>query len=106
MSLTTDTATVTSRESPAESPIKRPARSHGSRISFSSLQPLQPIRVHRKRKYRHIAAVHSAPKASCLSHDSDAAPSFLGFRNLMVIVLSMSAKNTPTAAPLALENWS
>lgn len=39
-------------------------------------------------KYRHVAAVHSRPRTSCLSHDSDAAPSFLGFRNLMVIVLS------------------
>ena len=93
MAPTTNTATVTSRASPAEAPIKRPARSHASHNSFSSIQPLQPIRSHRKKKYRHIAAVHSAPKASCLSHDSDAAPSFLGFRNLMVIVLSMSAKN-------------
>lgn len=38
-------------------------------------------------KYRHIVAVHSKQRASCLSHDSEAAPSFLGFRNLMVIVL-------------------
>ncbi|KAF4979490.1 hypothetical protein FZEAL_4349 [Fusarium zealandicum] len=38
-------------------------------------------------KYRHVAAVHSKTRPSCLSHDSDAAPSFLGFRNLMVIVL-------------------
>ena len=41
-----------------------------------------------ERRYRHIAAVHSSARTSCLSHDSDAAPSFLGFRNLMVIVLS------------------
>ncbi|MCJ1368602.1 hypothetical protein MMC16_007746 [Acarospora aff. strigata] len=40
-----------------------------------------------ERRYRHIAAVHSSARTSCLSHDSDAAPSFLGFRNLMVIVL-------------------
>lgn len=46
----------------------------------------QPTRNWEKR-YRHIAAVHSRPRTSCLSHDSDAAPSFLGFRNLMVIVL-------------------
>lgn len=39
-------------------------------------------------KYRHVAAIHSAQRASCLSHDSEASPSFLGFRNLMVIVLS------------------
>ncbi|KHN99671.1 diacylglycerol acyltransferase DGAT2 [Metarhizium album ARSEF 1941] len=40
-------------------------------------------------KYRHVAAVHSKSRPSCLSHDSDAAPSFIGFRNLMVIVLGM-----------------
>ena len=39
-------------------------------------------------KYRHFAAVHSKPRTSCLSHDSEHSPSFLGFRNLMVIVLS------------------
>lgn len=40
-------------------------------------------------KYSHVAAVHSKIQSSCLSHDSEAAPSFLGFRNLMVIVLGM-----------------
>ncbi|KAL2693761.1 hypothetical protein Neosp_000324 [[Neocosmospora] mangrovei] len=38
-------------------------------------------------KYRHVVAVHSKTRPSCLSYDSDATPSFLGFRNLMVIVL-------------------
>ncbi|PNY23662.1 O-acyltransferase [Tolypocladium capitatum] len=47
-------------------------------------------------KYRHVAAVHSQSRPSCLSHDSPAAPSFLGFRNLMVIVLGTS---------LALVGW-
>lgn len=37
---------------------------------------------------RHVAVVHSKNKTSCLSHDSAEMPSFLGFRNLMVIVLS------------------
>ena len=40
------------------------------------------------KKYRHVAAVHVTQRTSCLSHDSDEAPSFLGFRNLMVLVLS------------------
>lgn len=39
-------------------------------------------------KYRHIAAVHSRTHISCLSRDAEETPSFLGFRNLMVIVLS------------------
>ncbi|KAK3302009.1 MBOAT, membrane-bound O-acyltransferase family-domain-containing protein [Chaetomium strumarium] len=40
-----------------------------------------------RRKYRHVEAVHSASRPSCLSHDTTETPSFLGFRNLMVIVL-------------------
>lgn len=40
-----------------------------------------------QKKYRHIVAVHSQSRPSCLSHDSAQSPSFLGFRNLMVIVL-------------------
>lgn len=39
-------------------------------------------------KYRHVEAVHSTPRNSCLSHDSNISPSFLGFRNLMVLVVS------------------
>lgn len=39
------------------------------------------------KKYRHVAAVHSVTRPSTLSHDAPATPSFLGFRNLMVIVL-------------------
>ncbi|KAL1861065.1 hypothetical protein Plec18170_001580 [Paecilomyces lecythidis] len=38
-------------------------------------------------KYRHIAAYHSQIRHSCLSRESDVTPSFVGFRNLMVIVL-------------------
>lgn len=43
------------------------------------------VRIHHK--YRHVAAIHSKPKTSCLSHDSEISLSFVGFRNLMVIVL-------------------
>jgi len=42
-----------------------------------------------KGKYRHVAAIHEEAKPSCLSHDATDTPSFLGFRNLMVIVLGM-----------------
>ena len=40
-------------------------------------------------KYWHLAVAHSKARSSCLSHDAENNPSFLGFRNLMVIVLSM-----------------
>ncbi|KAI1267404.1 diacylglycerol O-acyltransferase [Xylariaceae sp. FL1019] len=39
------------------------------------------------RKYRHVAAIHSEARPSTLSHDTQVSPSFVGFRNLMVIVL-------------------
>lgn len=42
------------------------------------------------KKYRHITAVHSESRPSTLSHDARAPPSFLGFRNLMVIVLGIT----------------
>ncbi|KAI9888898.1 MAG: hypothetical protein M1814_006187 [Vezdaea aestivalis] len=41
-------------------------------------------------RFKHVSAVHYKPRSSVLSHDSQAAPSFLGFRNLMVIVLVVS----------------
>lgn len=44
-------------------------------------------RLRIKKKYRHVAAVHSRPQNTVLSHDATEIPSFLGFRNLMVIVL-------------------
>lgn len=56
--------------------------SHANRIATG------PITTNISSKYRHIAAVHSRARTSCLSRDADKTPSFLGFRNLMVIVLS------------------
>ncbi|KAL3483795.1 MBOAT, membrane-bound O-acyltransferase family-domain-containing protein [Aspergillus germanicus] len=37
--------------------------------------------------YRHVIAIHSQVRHSCLSRDSTNTPSFIGFRNLMVVVL-------------------
>ena len=42
------------------------------------------------KKYKHTFAVHSESRTSCLSHDAESAPSFLGFRNLMGLVLVAS----------------
>lgn len=36
-------------------------------------------------KYKHVEALHSKIQPSTLSHESEVSPSFLGFRNLMVI---------------------
>jgi hypothetical protein len=65
----------------ASSPNGHPTKS-------TDLRPLAPIVTQRLlKKYRHVAAVHSKERTACLSHDSTVTPSFLGFRNLMVIVL-------------------
>lgn len=48
-----------------------------------------PPKRARRSKYRHIAAYHSELRHSSLSRDSAESPNFLGFRNLMVLVLGM-----------------
>ena len=43
------------------------------------------------RKYNHLFAIHSKSKASCLtSQDAEQTPNFVGFRNLMVLMLGMN----------------
>ncbi|KAK8158182.1 MBOAT, membrane-bound O-acyltransferase family-domain-containing protein [Phyllosticta citribraziliensis] len=41
-------------------------------------------------KYNHVVAVHRKVRASCLSQDAEKPPSFVGFRNLMILVLLVS----------------
>lgn len=43
----------------------------------------------KRSKYRHVEAYHSKLRHSNLSRDSGTTTNFLGFRNLMVIVLGM-----------------
>lgn len=59
--------------------------------SVSPPQSVSSTSSEKKRtsKYRHVAAYHSSLRTSPLSTDSPVNPSFIGFRNLMVIVLSM-----------------
>lgn len=45
-------------------------------------------RRRRDTKYRHVFATHSEKRESCLSPGSGDTPSFVGFRNLMILVLS------------------
>lgn len=57
--------------------------------SDTSVSAPAPTSIGKKRhsKYRHVAAYHAQLRHSSLSRDSEATPSFLGFRNLMVLVL-------------------
>jgi hypothetical protein len=91
-----DSATTTSVETTGAAPasLRRsdPAQPASARSgNGTAIDPKLRIR-----KYRHVAAIHSAVKPSTLSHDAPSTPSFLGFRNLMVIVLGSSA--SPVAA--------
>ena len=52
-------------------------------VESSKEKPKEKIRS----KYRHVAALHAVTRPSCLSHESPETPSFLGFRNLMVLTI-------------------
>ena len=43
-----------------------------------------------QKKYKHTFVIHAKERKSCLSRESDSTPSFLGFRNLMVLMLVVS----------------
>jgi diacylglycerol O-acyltransferase-1 len=107
MATAVDTSTVTSTDLNAvltnRSVIsKTEIKPNGSTIETTVEEvektPDARRRVRIKRKYRHVAAVHSVAQTSCLSHDAEAIPSFVGFRNLMVIVLGMYANITKEAS--------
>lgn len=59
-----------------------------------------PASIGKKRhsKYRHVAAYHAQLRHSSLSRDAEVTPSFLGFRNLMVLVLGK-----PMLAPVGIQ---
>ncbi|KAI9861678.1 MAG: hypothetical protein M1824_002109 [Vezdaea acicularis] len=81
----------TSRQNGREFKLSKPNGHHTStEQSQLHSSPHQAPMPHVDKKYRHTTAIHTRPKTSVLSHDSDVAPSFLGFRNLMIIVLVVS----------------
>jgi diacylglycerol O-acyltransferase-1 len=86
MATAINTAIVTATEGP-NAITRRPGHSQANGSDTTSKPAVTSARGTQK-KYRHVAAVHSRPRTSCLSHDSPTTPSFIGFRNLMVIVLS------------------
>lgn len=61
----------------------------GGNTPQDSTQRMKSPKAKRK-PYRHTFAVHSLSRASCLSNDSHDTPSFVGFRNLMALVLVVS----------------
>lgn len=97
--MNTATATGTRLDDPANGVTRRTGGEDGgvvkktdqlngnSNTETTISTPEKPKRSYRSSKYRHVEAIHSESQPSCLSHDTTETPSFLGFRNLMVIVL-------------------
>lgn len=80
-----NTGSMRRRSRSQKQPDKQPERDAST--NGAEKKEADSMKAYAAKKYRHVAAVHWGPRTSCLDHDSDATPSFLGFRNLMVIVL-------------------
>jgi len=50
-----------------------------------------PMRETRSQPYKHASAVHKEEKISCLTQGQGTYPSFVGFRNLMILVIRKSS---------------
>lgn len=82
MATLVDTAIVTSNDIP-DSDL---AAQYNGKMKEPALNGSTTAKI-RETKYRHVFATHSSQRTSCLSSDTEKTPSFVGFRNLMVIVL-------------------
>jgi diacylglycerol O-acyltransferase-1 len=83
MATLTNTATSTARAAtPNSSSYRGPSTTTPDKANGSAL------RRPRDSKYRHVFATHSLTRTACLSEDAQQSPSFVGFRNLMILVLS------------------
>lgn len=76
------TAAIVPRITISPSPPENDTHANGATIDAKELK-----KALSQKKYRHFAAVHSKDRPSTLSHDATETPSFLGFRNLGLIVL-------------------
>jgi diacylglycerol O-acyltransferase 1 len=76
--------------SPEQESPTSPITETGSVVSETTSQASSAVNVPRDRYYKHLFAVHSKTQPSTLSHEAEKIPSFLGFRNLMVLSLVVS----------------
>lgn len=84
-----DHAVSTSIDTAATDVVRRVTADPPARDTPHSNTTADPAALRKAftRKYRHTAALHSQTRPSTLSHDANETPSFLGFRNLGLIVL-------------------
>lgn len=67
-----------------------PASTNGKPTEPLNQSKEEQVDKRSSKKYKHTFAVHARSRTSCLSHEAEASPSFLGFRNLMALVLIVS----------------
>lgn len=79
--------------------ITEPSRSRVNGVIVASDSSSDQVRKqtqdkapHKVPTYKHVLPIHSSPKISCLTQGSEATPSFVGFRNLMVLVICSSLR--------------
>lgn len=65
--------------------LQRRGETHGGKANGSTI-PSKPVI---DRRYKHVYPIHSTSRISCLTQGVEKPPSAFGFRNLMVLVLSM-----------------
>ncbi|KAK5118302.1 hypothetical protein LTR62_002815 [Meristemomyces frigidus] len=82
-----------------QTPTRRPASGHAHEDHLTiSINGSPPERLHQQEKtnrqgsdkYKHSFAVHFQSRTSCLSSDTPVLPSYVGFRNLVGVVLVAS----------------
>lgn len=85
----TTQSSSTGIDTPAASTTQRTPRrqQHGSDPPQTSTPAHRRTRS-KDSKYRHVFATHSDARTTCLSHEAEHTPSFVGFKNLMILVLS------------------
>lgn len=71
-------------------PNGRPSKPHHANGRPTEESTKEVVDKRDSKKYKHTFAVHSKSRTSCLSHEAEVSPSFLGFRNLMALVLIVS----------------
>ena len=87
MSTLTRTTVSTSEEISNANMERREADRPADGTTSPSFWNKLPRIREQKQKNSHVFPTHSVSRPSCLSRDAEKTPSFVGFRNLMIIVL-------------------
>ncbi|KAJ4355696.1 uncharacterized protein N0V89_003716 [Didymosphaeria variabile] len=88
MATIVNTATSTAMERSDGTHSAMPSLSYNGKTTEQTVNS-SPQKM-KKTKYRHVFATHSQSRQSCLTHGAPQSPSFVGFRNLMILVLVFS----------------